>query len=200
MSIFPTVVGGLRTRLIFDNLYNLIKDNLTQLDWLNGDGSRRHSPIHFVVESQDITTEIPINTLTLSDENVASTPWEVGSQFTEDTRYYYVDFFAESDPVGKHLIGDVRDILLGKYASLGRVAPELDVWDLRNNGQPTQVLFSCTIIDVRVDRAHGYREPWLRHWYSVQFGLLDYYTSDADVPGPMPQVVTATVGMTATAG
>jgi hypothetical protein len=198
-ATYPTVVGGLRSRLIFDNLFYLIQTNLDQLGWLDGNG-RRHSPIHLVVESQDITTEIPINTLTLSDENMSSVPWEVGSQLTQDTRYYYVDFFAESDPVGKHLIGDVRDVLHGKYASLGRTAPNLDVWDLRTNGQPTNLLFSCDLINIRVDRAHGYREPWLRHWYSIQFALLDWYTNDADVAlGPEPQVVEAQVGMTAEA-
>lgn len=177
---YPTVVGGLRSRLIFDNLFYLIKDNLTTIGWLNGDGSRRHQPVNLVVEAQDLTTEVPINTLSISDENVSSEPWEIGSQLTQDTRYYYVDLFAESDPVGKHLIGDVRDILAGKFASLGRTAPVLEVYDLRNNGQPNTLLFTCDLIDIRVDRAHGYREAWLRHWYSIQLALLDYYTNDAD--------------------
>jgi hypothetical protein len=183
---FPTVAGGLRGRLIFDNIYLLLKNNLESLGWINGNAGRRHQPISLVVESQDLTTEVPVNTLALSDENVSSRPWEIGSQLTEDTRYYYVDFFGESDPVAKHLTGDVRDILQGKYASLGRTAPVLIVYDLRNNNNanptppPLPVLFSCDIIDIRVDRAHGYREPWLRHWYSVQFALLDYYNNDAD--------------------
>jgi hypothetical protein len=181
------VVGGLRARLIFDTLYRLINDTLTQLGWLNGDPLvRRHQPVQFVVEQQDLALEVAINTLALSDENVSSGYWEVGSSLTEDTRYYYLDFFAESDPVGKHLMGDVRDILMGKYASLGRTAPVLEVYDLRNNGAPTDFLFSCDITDVRLDRSHGYREPWLRHWYSVQYSLLDYYTSDADGPPPGP--------------
>jgi hypothetical protein len=181
MSVTPTLVGGLRTRLIFDNLYLMLKNNLTQLGWLDGNGTRRHAPVQFVVEQQDLTTEVPINTLTLSDENVTSALWEVGSQLAEDTRWYYVDFFAESDPLGKDLIGDVRDILAGKFVSLGRSGPVLQVLDLRN---PTpQYLFECDVMDIRVDRSHGYRETWLRHWYSVQFALYDYYGSDADA-GP----------------
>lgn len=170
------LAGGLRQRMIFDSLYAMIHDNLATLGWFTV--GRRHAPINLVVEHQDLTTEVPINTMALTDENVTNVPWEVGSTLSEDTRYFYVDFFGENDAVAKQIIGDVRDILLGKYASIGCTAPVLLVHDYR---QPTPpVAFSCDIVNVRVDRSHDYSRPWLRHWYSIQGSLLDYYTNDED--------------------
>lgn len=174
------LAGGLRARMIFDNLYGLVETGLADLGWFGSD--RRHQPIHLADSQQDITTEIPINTLSVCDENIASIPWEIGSQLTEDTRYYYLDFFGESDSVGKHIMGDVRDILLGKLASIGRTAPVLYVYDLRQATPPQ--LFSCDIVHVRQDRAHNWDHPWLKHWYSIQMGLLDYFTNDQDA-GPV---------------
>lgn len=168
------LAGGLRTRMIFDNLYTVINGGLSDLGWY-GSG-RRHQPITTVVEAQDITHVVAVNTLALSDENVATELWELGSTLSQDTRYYYVDFFGESDAVAKHLIGDVRDILLGKLSSIGRTSPTLQVYDLRQATPP--LLFECDVVNVRVDRSHDYEHPWLRHWYSIQFALFDYYTND----------------------
>ena len=167
------VAGGLRSRLILYNLFNMLNSSLTDLGWFNP--GRRHKPISFVIEEQDLTSEVKINTLALSDEAISSTPWEIGSTLTEDTRWHYLDFFAENDAVGKDLIGDCRDILLGKLASVGRVSPTLDVFDLTQATPPR--IFSCDIITVRVDRSHDYTYPWLRHWYSIQFSLFDYYSA-----------------------
>jgi hypothetical protein len=171
------LAGGLRSRMIFDNLYNLIQSNLTALGWF--ESGLRFQPIVMVNEQQDTTTPVQINTLAVADAPVSSVLWEVGSELTEDTRWYFVDFFGESDALAKHVIGDVRDILLGKFASIGLSAPVLPVYDLR---QPTPpFLFSCQITNMRQDRAHTWSHPWERHWYSLHFSLLDYYNVDTDV-------------------
>jgi hypothetical protein len=165
--------------MIFDNLHAMVRDSLTQLGWF--DAGRRHQPVTIAVEQQDVSTQVPVNTLAISDENVSSTLFEVGSQLSEDTRFYYVDFFGESDAVAKHIIGDVRDILLGKLTVVGRDSPTLQVYDLR---MPTPArLFGCDILAVNVDRSHDFSHPWLRHWFSVQFTIVDYYGNDADA-GP----------------
>lgn len=170
------LAGGLRTRMIFDNLYGVINVGLSNIGWF--EAGRRHAPISMVAEEQDSTQEVPVNTLAVSDENVSSQVWEVGSQLSQDTRYFYVDFFGESDAVSKHIIGDVRDILLGKFPSVGLKGPVLPVYDL-SQATPT-VVFSCDIIRVTVDRSHDYTHPWMRHWYSLQVSLLDYYDNQYD--------------------
>lgn len=169
-----TLAGGLRARMIFDNVYETIHSGVTALGWF-GSG-RRHQPVTMVAEEQDSTHEVAVNTLAVSDENVTNTPWELGAGLSEDRRVFYVDFFGESDAVAKHIIGDVRDVLLGKLSAIGRTGPVIDVYDLR---QPTPpFLFQLEVWNVTVDRSHDYTHPWLRHWYSISFNTRDYYVND----------------------
>lgn len=190
------VVGGLRGRLIFDSIFVTLQSGLTALGWINGDGPRHHQPVTLVMEQQDVYTEVPINTMALTDENVVSDPWEIGSVLSEDTRYYYIDFFGESDAVSKHIIGDVRDLLLGKMPDIGPTGPEIKVYDYRVKPNPPK-LFSVEIMNVRVDRSHEMGRPWLRHWYSIQFQAIDYYNTNADADPA--QVVFGEVDMQAQA-
>jgi hypothetical protein len=170
-----TIVGGLRSRLIFDSTFKTVKDGLTDLGWF--DPARRHQPINLVDEPQDTDKEVALNTVAVSDENINSLYYELGSNLAEKPRFFYVDFFAESDGLGKHLIGDVADLLEGRFVSIGRSGPVVDIYDFRQN--PPSHIFSCDVQNLRVDRAHGWTRPWLRHWYSIQFQLVDFYGSDA---------------------
>lgn len=175
------ILGGLRSRLIDDSLYYVLKQALTALGWFNT--GRQHKPIDFVNEARDPVglPEIAINTLALSGENIANQSGELGSQFSEFTRNYYVDFFAESDALGKHLIGDIADLLLGRMASAGRSNPVIDVYDWRQ-ATPT-IQFRVEVDNVNIDRAHGFPHPWTRHWYSCQFTLTDFYGTEDDAHG-----------------
>lgn len=172
----PTVVGGLRSRLIFDSTFKVVNDGLTALGWFGA--GRHHQPITVIPEEVNTAIEVPMNTLAVSDENVSDTPQEMGSVLAEFTRYFYVDFFAESDELGKHVIGDVHDILEGRMPSIGRAYPIIPVYDFRMGASPT-VMFACDVMSVRTERAHMFNQPWLRHWWSVQFQLIDYYTNES---------------------
>jgi len=190
------IVGGLRSRLIFDSTYQTVKDGLTALGWF--ETGRRHAPINLVDEPQDTDEEVPLNTLAVSDENVRSENWELGSILAEKVRWFYVDLFAESDSLGKHLIGDVADLLEGRFASIGRAGPVIYVYDYRQT-TPTAV-FTCDVMNLRIDRAHGWNRPWLRHWYSIQFQVVDFYADDLEPapsitdlnPNPLPVTPDAT--------
>lgn len=178
-----TLGGGLRSRMIEMSTFETIKTALTALDWFAS--GRRHQPIILVNEAQEPTGDpIAFNTLALSSENVASSDEELGSLLAEHRRSYYVDFFAESDALGQHVIGDVKDILEGRMPSLGRSNPIIDVYDYRQ-ATPPQV-FYVEVEGVTIDRAHGFPQPWARHWFSVQFTLIDYYSDDgtADILAP----------------
>jgi hypothetical protein len=175
----PTIVGGLRSRLIFDSTFRLISDGLTALGWF--DPARRHAPVNLVDEPPDTEREVPLNTLALSDENVSGTAWELGSNLAEKIRFFYVDLYAESDSLGKHLIGDVADLLEGRFASIGRTGPTVDVYDFRQ--ATPSVVATCDVVNLRVDRAHGWTKEWLRNWFSIQFQLVDFYGEDEDEAG-----------------
>lgn len=175
------IVGGLRARLVDDSLYYALKTALTTLGWFSG--GRQHLPIDFVNEARDPVglPEIALNTLALSGENISDQPGELGSQFSEFTRYYYIDFFAESDALGKHLIGDVKDLLQGRMASAGRSNPIVPVFDWRQ--ATPSLIFQVEVDNVKIDRAHGFPHPWTRHWFSCQFTLTDWYGSEDDANG-----------------
>lgn len=170
------VVGGLRARFVKDSCYHMINGALTQLGWFNT--SAYHSPITFVATQQDTTTEIPYNTLALADEGLSTQPGEIGSNFADHTWPFYLDFFAENDTVGLHMIRDMKDVLEGRMPSIGRTTSTLDVLDWTKATPP--MLFFVDIESVRVDRAHGFAEPYLRHWYSCMFDIVDHYGDELD--------------------
>lgn len=171
-----TYVGGLRARLIADSLYTMVRDALEDLGWFAA--GRQHQAINMRPESVPENEQIPLNTLAVSQLDVSDLEAELGSNLTEDRWTFYVDFFAENDVVGKHLIHDVRDILRGKYPSIGRSAPILRVYDYTQATPP--VLFTVEIENVVVDQAHDFPQSWRRYWYMARCELVDAYGDEED--------------------
>jgi hypothetical protein len=83
-----TIVGGLRTRLTFDSVYNMIEDSLTSLGWF--DGGRQHLPLNFISEPVREEDEVQLNTLVLTAEDGGSSEVEIGSNFAEHRRSFYL--------------------------------------------------------------------------------------------------------------
>ncbi len=101
----------------------------------------------------------------------------MGSGLAEQTWSFFVDFYAENDPIGLHLIRDVKDLLEGRMASIGRTKPLLVVkdWTLATPAQ----IFTCEIEDVRTARAHDFSNSWMKHWHSCSFTIIDTYADEA---------------------
>jgi hypothetical protein len=126
-----------------------------------------------VAEPYPMDVEVPLNTLALSDEDISGDDIELGSNLAEQTWAFYVDFYAENDPIGLHLIRDVKDLLEGRMPSISRTAPILPVLDY-TLATPVSV-FTCQIESVKVSKAHDFPHPWLQHWYSCSFDIVDTY-------------------------
>lgn len=168
-------VGGLRARLTYDSTYNAISDALTALGWFAG--GRQHLPINFVTEPVEDGTEVPLNTLALVAEDMRDEEIELGSLLAEHSRRFFVDFYAENQSVGEHLIFDVRDLLQGRMSSISRGAPTITIMDYT---LATPVSISTAEVEfVTVDRAHGFTTAWQKHWYSCAFTLVDSYTDES---------------------
>ncbi len=168
------IVGGLRARLIRQSIFQYVYDGLDELGWF--DPTRPHLPVTFESKAQDTEEEIRLNTAALSDENDAESGWELGSNMTENSWQFYIDIFAESDALGLHFIQDVRDLLRGRFTSIGYDRESFDVYDYRQATPP--VLFICSIENVDVDKAHGFLKPWLQHWYGCAFEVVDAYGAE----------------------
>lgn len=173
MSIF---VGGLRARLIKDSIYEMLYYNLQSLGWFTP--SLKRSNITFPSESVPVDEQVPLNTLVLADETLDTEPIELGSNLGEASWQFFVDFYAENDTLGLHLIRDVKDILEGRMLSIGRSFPVIDIYDY--SAATPEKIFDVLVEDVRVDKAHNQLQPWLRHWYSCEFTIIDSYNSETD--------------------
>lgn len=180
----PHIVGGLRHRLVKESLYAMVNGSLTQLGWFNP--GRVNSQVTLRTVPYDVAQEIPLNTAVLSTEDMVADLSELGSNMAEQAWTAYVDFYAESDAVGQHFIGDVYDILSGRMSSIGRGFTSFPVYDYRQATPP--ILFYCDIEEPMMDRAHDFPSPWQKHWYAVRFFILDAYGDDmaSDLIGPPP--------------
>lgn len=165
------VAGGLRDRLVQESLYHHVWDGLDALGWFSA--SELRYPLMFEAEAVDDDEEIQLNTLALAPEDISGSDAELGFNSSDDRRVFYFDLYAESDAVGKHVIGDVRDLLRGRFPSLGYDSPTVAVLDWRL-ATPTE-LFFCHVEQVVDDRAHGFSEPWRRHWFSLRCELVDEF-------------------------
>lgn len=170
------VYGGLRARLIKDSLYHMIEDAIADLGWF--DAGRQHAPIAFRADPVNTEEEVPVNTLTLSDEDMIAFDQELGSRLAEHSWAFFLDFYAESNAIGIHMAQDLKAILEGRILGIGRGSTSFPVYDYRM-ATPAQI-FMCEIDDVAVDRARNFPRAWQRYWYMVSFTVVDFHSNDFD--------------------
>jgi hypothetical protein len=164
-------VGGIRERLIADSVYQLIKTGLTDLGWF--DSGRPHMPLHIRTTSVGNDEEIPLNTIVVNETTSIDNQAEMGSNLGEITTTFYVDFYAEKESIGKHVIHDVRDILKGRMPDIGRTASNLPVYDWFM--ATPSLIFTCDIEDVVVDQARDFPKPYQKYWWACRFDIVDCY-------------------------
>jgi hypothetical protein len=170
-----TIVGGLRTRFIKDSFFDYMEDKLTLLGWFNP--NREHIPISLFEEALPNDEEIPFNSLTVEWATYTYEDIEVGSRLGEHTHTVYVDFYAENDALGMHLINDVAAIFDGRLTAIGATSPTFPVLN-QEQATPTEI-FRCEITDVRIDKARDFPAKWQKFWWSCRLGVLDTFSTDA---------------------
>jgi len=171
-----TISGGLRARFIQDSIRVQIIGALMDLGWFY-DG-RRHAPIRYRAKPADWDETVESNTLSITLEDFSDSPSEIGDGTTDDLRTFWVDLFAENDSVGHHLIGDIRDIVAGRFPSIGRTGPVFDIYDLR---QATPASFVQVDVErVMSDRVEKQPRPWQQFWHFVRFDILDDHSDEYD--------------------
>lgn len=174
--------GGLRSRLIADSVRLVILAGLGGLGWFDGTvydsppGPRRHRPLRYVPRPLNWDDSLYANAIAISTDDIYDNPLGLGGD-VEDTSEMWVDVFAESDQLGWQLAMDTRDVVLAKFPDLGRTAPVIDVYDLR---QATPSPFTqVDVADVQVERAEGEARQWQAHWFMVRVDLEDDYSDEA---------------------
>lgn len=176
--------GGLRTRFITDSLRLTIVSALGQLGWFdatvydNPPGARQHRPLRYISRPVDWNSPIEPNCITITSERTEDEPHGLGGE-VDDYLHCYVDVLAENDQVGWHVARDIRDIVLGQMAGVGRPGPVVDVYDFRlaTPAPFTTVGVESTVLDRGFSEAHA----WMAHWYVLLIDLVDdYYDEHGD--------------------
>lgn len=157
-----TLRGGLRDRMLFDSVMNVIVDDMTTQGWF--DAGREHGAITVVDEFPTEQDEVALNTLAFSFQAATGTDMEMGSMSEDHTVAIFIDFFSEGDALGRHLMGDI-------YAYI-RENMQFDVYDYRQATPPVE--FVATV-EGEVDEHTPVRavNSWQKHWYVIDFQVND---------------------------
>lgn len=173
------IVGGLRQRLIFDSIYNMVNDSLTSLGWF--DAGRAHEDVTFLSEPVQEDQEVKVNTVVLTAEDIGEIDIEVGSNYAEHPRTYYLDVYAEGYSVGEHLAYDIRDIIGGRMPSISRDYPGARIYDYTQSTPPQIAFVEFEFIQVdRSLRSGQFIKPWEKYWWSIAFQVVDTYGDEND--------------------
>jgi hypothetical protein len=155
--------GGLRDRLIHESVFKAIETELTTLGWF--DAGRQHQPITIIDEFPDENADVAFNTLAISMGDSGGTPHEMGSNRVDEEIIFFVDFFAESDALGRHVRGDIYNFL--------KRLDEIPILDYSQALDPE--IFRVEVQE-EVDKRKPERavQKWQKHWYVISFSVIDY--------------------------
>jgi len=163
------VQGGLRTRLTIESVTKAIEAYLDGEGWF--DIGREHLPVTLLDEFPGDNDEVALNTLAFSADGGSGVSAEMGSLAENHFMSLFVDFFAENDALGRHLIGDVYYFL--------KTNPALPVYDYTDT-TPFPILFHVHVEEEDVD----WRKPsravsaWQKHWFTCSFTIEDERAND----------------------
>ena len=170
-------VGGLRARLIHDNIFYTIKEGLGELGWLGT--SLQHETVTVRQDAVKESETIRPNVVSVVVEDDWGYPAEMGSKLTDFTWMFYVDVYAESNAVSLHLAGDIQAILEGRFTNtVSRLGPQIEVYDLTQAYATPVELFSVDVDMVRNDRSRYYSKPYHEFWRIVSFQVTDTYGTE----------------------
>jgi len=152
--------GGLRDRFLTESVFEHVNGELTAKNWFALDAV--HTPVTVVYSFPDDTDPVQTNTLAMSPGNADTEYIEMGSLAFAKGIILFFDFYAENDPIGQQLVGDIEHFLMKN--------PSLDVYDYEN---AKAVLFQANVIDVSVRRPTRVTQPWQKHWITLSVEIED---------------------------
>jgi hypothetical protein len=159
--------------MLLESLLQTVTTELTTLGWLDSTvhddpvGTRQHHPLVIVDEYPNDGDDVALNTLAFSYSQATGVDMELGSKSEVHATDCFVDFFAESDAIGREVSGDI-------YAFL-QEERHFDVYDYT---LATPVVdFVADIERAEVRKPERAVNPWQKHWYTVALTALDDRTN-----------------------
>ena len=169
------LTGGLRDRMLIENVLRYIMDHLENLGWAvtEPDGvtvnpaQASYERIRIVDEypNDPETVEVPLNTLAFSAGDSFQDMFELGSNGETHFSPFYIDFFASNDALMRHVMGDI-------YAWVNS-NPVITVWDFSLATPEVDFYAYLEEESVSKDRPSRATNPWMKHWLMVSFILRD---------------------------
>lgn len=157
-----TLTGGLRDRMILHSFYLAIETQLTTNGWFDAD--REHAPI-VMIDAYPNEEEPAINTLAISSGDLFTRRAEMGSRATTQQTFMYADFFAESDALSRHVVGDIVAFLNSN--------PVVAVRDYSAVDDPLDFYAFVEDGSVEVARPDNVNLAWQKHWGIVSWAVED---------------------------
>lgn len=169
----PTLEGGKRDRMIWYAVWDLIREHLDMLGWLQDPVTNNlpRQPVEIPFGGFPDGEAITPNGIAVMPFDTTFVGLEVGSTLSRGDQIFVVDIFAEDHATGVALRGDISAILRGEYPSIGRTRNVVEVYD-QDLATPA-LIATLDIEDVRNDKAPGGAEAWERYWYSILFVVED---------------------------
>lgn len=172
-------IGGLRARLIHDNIYFVVRDGLEELGWL--DSGRHHKPVDIRSGQVSIDEVVEPNIVCVTVEDVTEEEAEMGSMLAENIWSYYVDVYGESESLSLELATDIKDILQGRFTTtVSRGGPNVEIYDLTQDSATPIVVCNVDIEGLDVNKSRYFEKPYQRHWRVVSFVVSDTYNTEDD--------------------
>lgn len=158
-------------RLMLDSLALAVEETLAVHGWF--DPGRQHKPITVATGTSSPTDPITTNTLAIVATMVLTEEMEVGSDLLQDTSFVVMQFHAENEALGVHLINDLRDAMRGRIAG-GMPRGRFPILDLRM-ATPVPVAYAA-IRDVVTDRnVAAVTSVWNRNVHTVACYVDDFH-------------------------
>lgn len=171
--------GGLRARLIHDNIFRLVKDGLGDLGWL--DNNRDHKPFALHYQQVDNDEKVEPNIVCVTVEDVTEDLIEMGSDLSDHYWNYYIDLYVENDVIGLHVGTDIKDILKGRLnQSVDVVGPNVTVYDLSLSSATPVPIFHVEIQDVDINKSRFFHRAFQKYTWVISFRVVDCYDTESD--------------------
>ena len=159
--------GGLRDRMIHESVLQAIKADLTTRGWF--DDGRHHDPSVLIDEYPEDEDRVEINTIAISMGDGDGLLVEMGSPMENHEQAMFVDIYAESDSLGRHIQGDIYEFL--------RKSEKIQVYDYRETVPTEEFWAHIEEEDVVKRRGGTVNQAWKKHWYVIAFTVTDGRTN-----------------------
>lgn len=163
--------GGLRDRMIDMSIFRYVQDGLTALGWFNA--STLRAPVVMRDTPVGDGEKIEPNLVCMSNENMMVEDLETGSTGSWNRFDVYFDVYAESDALGKHLIGDIQGILAGQHSDIGCVSPFIQVYDYSQATPSEEFLIEVENTERNRNRSHAVDTTHARHMWTLLAEIED---------------------------